>query len=155
MIRIMKAERDLSLSLHHYQLPLKQMRFAGHPAYVINRQRKDYEPYVIFKDDEIIGVFALETGRILKTLGAPDNAVYLRGLSIDAAHQGKGYFKHIISAVEQLKRDAAAIYLMVNVNNDAAYYAFIKSGFTDEKRMVTQGLSKLKVLSKAIKNKPL
>lgn len=148
----MPVQKDDEINLEHYHLSFGQMRYAGHPAYVLNRRREAYQPYVIFSDDQLVGVFALETGNILKKMDAPSSAVYLRGLSIDQSHQGKGYFKETIKALQSsLNEEVTDIYLMVNVKNDSAYYAFIKSGFVDQQKVVKHGLSSLKVLKKAIR----
>lgn len=151
MIRVTPVQQEDEINLENYRLAVSQMRFSGHPSYVLKRKRANYQPYVIFADDQLVGVFALETGQILKKMDAPDSAVYLRGLSIEQSHQGKGYFKETINALSTtLAPSVTDIYLMVNVKNDAAYYAFIKSGFIDQQKVVKQGFSSLKVLKKAI-----
>ncbi|ULG72478.1 GNAT family N-acetyltransferase [Macrococcus brunensis] len=154
MIRIMKVSPGMEIPLERYTLSLSQMRFSGHPKYIINRKKADYQPFVILKDNEVIGVFALETGSILKTMGAGSDAIYLRGLSISSSHQGKGYFRQALKAIEKYcaSLNKSELYLMVNVKNDNGYYAFIKTGFIDRKRIVRQGLLNLKVLSKTIQN---
>ncbi|UTH14283.1 GNAT family N-acetyltransferase [Macrococcus equipercicus] len=154
MLRIMQVDPSMEISFRHYQLSLKQMFFAGHPAYIINRKRSNYFPFVILKDDEIIGAFALERGAILSVMDAPKTAIYLRGLSLDSRHQGKGYFRKVLQELERYIKeqdpDITDLYLMVNVNNDNGYYAFIKSGFIDRQKTVKQSLVTLKVLSKSL-----
>lgn len=154
MIRIMKVYPGMEIPLEHYSLTLGQMRFSGHPKYIINRKKADYQPFVILKDSEVVGVFALETGSILSVMGADDDAIYLRGLSISNQYQGKGYFRQALRAIEEYcaSLNKSELYLMVNVKNDNGYYAFIKTGFVDRKRMVRQGFLNLKVLSKTIHN---
>ncbi|WP_414044812.1 GNAT family N-acetyltransferase [Macrococcus equi] len=155
MILIKPVDTNNDIDLSHYELPAKQMVYAGHPRFILTRQKPNYTPFIIEEQDRLIGVFALEQGDILNTIDAPDNAIYLRGLSINYAEQNKGYFKATLAAIERYLADeypeVEAIYLMVNVKNDA-YYAFIKSGFKDEKRLIRQGLSQLKVLSKKLSN---
>lgn len=154
MIRISRVYHPDDISLEQYQLSLLQMRYSGHPSYIIKRQKKNYVPYVIYKDDEVIGVFALETGPVLTKFGASETDVYLRGLSISHQHQGKGYFKQALKRIEEeviaSYPDASHLFLLVNVKNNA-YYAFIKSGFTDGRRVVKQGIFKLKLLMKMLK----
>ncbi|TDM12223.1 GNAT family N-acetyltransferase [Macrococcus lamae] len=154
MLRIMQVDSSMEITFDDYRLSFKQMFFAGHPRYIINRKRSSYFPFIILKDDEIIGAFALERGTILLRMNAPRTAIYLRGLSIDSRHQGKGYFKQVLKLIEQYIReqdnDITTLYLMVNVNNDHAYYAFIKSGFKDKQMIVKQGFSSLKVLAKTL-----
>ncbi|GGB00811.1 hypothetical protein GCM10007190_06100 [Macrococcus hajekii] len=154
MIRIMKVNAEMEISLQHYSLSMRQMNFSGHPSYIISRKKENYQPFVILKDDKVIGVFALEDGAILAKMGASPDAIYLRGLSIDQNHQGKGFFRQALKLIEDYARTAGKkeLYLMVNVKNDSGYYAFIKTGFIDRKRVVRQGLLKLKVLSKTIHN---
>ncbi|TDM03620.1 GNAT family N-acetyltransferase [Macrococcus carouselicus] len=154
MIRIMKVSDGMGIPLGHYSLSFAEMRFSGHPSYIINRKKADYQPFVILKDDQVIGVFALETGAILNKMGASEHAIYLRGLSISAEHQGKGYFRQALRAIENQcsMLGKSELYLMVNVKNDNGYFAFIKTGFIDRKRIIRQGLLKLKVLSKTIHN---
>ncbi|TDM41686.1 GNAT family N-acetyltransferase [Macrococcoides goetzii] len=153
MINIKPVDTVNDIDLSHYELPVRQMVYAGHPRFILSRNKPQYIPFIIEEQDRLIGVFALETGEILETIGAPQHAIYLRGLSINFSEQNKGYFKASLAALERYllehHPEITAIYLMVNVNNDA-YYAFIKSGFKDEKRIVRQGLSKLKVLSKKL-----
>ncbi|MCE4955911.1 GNAT family N-acetyltransferase [Macrococcoides caseolyticum] len=155
MINIKPVDTTLDIDLSHYELPAKQMVYAGHPRFILTRTKPHYTPFIIEESNRLIGVFALETGEILRVMHAPDNAIYLRGLSINYHEQNKGYFKATLSAIERFLSenhpDIQSIYLMVNVNNDA-YYAFIKSGFKDEKRLVRKGLSQLKVLSKKLSN---
>lgn len=153
MINIKPVDTVKDIDLNHYELPARQMMYAGHPRFILTRNRPHYTPFIIEEQDHIIGVFALETGEILKMIGAPQHAIYLRGLSINFSEQNKGYFKASLATLERYllehHPEITAIYLMVNVNNDA-YYAFIKSGFKDEKRIIRQGLAKLKVLSKKL-----
>ncbi|PKE44263.1 hypothetical protein CW666_04995 [Macrococcoides caseolyticum] len=157
MITIEQVKDSASISLEQYMLPAKQMFFSGHPRYILSVQKADYDAFIIKKDDEVIGVFALDRGDILNKIDAPSTAVYLRGLSIDYKYQGRGVLKEVLPLIEaHIKTnyaDVCAIYLMVNVRNDA-YYAFIKCGFIDQKMMVRQGLSRLKVLKKIINNVP-
>ncbi|BAH17149.1 GNAT family N-acetyltransferase [Macrococcoides caseolyticum] len=157
MITIEQVKEDTSISLEQYVLPAKQMFFSGHPRYILSVQKADYDAFIIKKDDEVIGVFALDRGDILNKIDAPSTAVYLRGLSIDYKYQGRGVLKEVLPLIEAYIKtnyaDVCAIYLMVNVRNDA-YYAFIKCGFIDQKMMVRQGLSRLKVLKKIINNVP-
>lgn len=153
MLRVLQVDSTMEISFNHYQLTLKQMLYAAHPRYVINRQRSNYFPFIIVKDDEIIGAFALERGDILIPINAPTTAICLRDLSFDRPHQKKGYFKQVIKAVEQyINRQDSSItdlYVMVNVHNDDAYYAFIRAGFKDQQRTVKR-LYTLKVLAKSI-----
>ncbi len=157
MITIEQVKDSASISLEQYMLPAKQMFFSGHPRYILSVQRADYAAFIIKKDDEVIGVFALDRGDILNKIDAPSTAIYLRGLSIDYKYQGSGILKEVLPLIETYIKsnyaDVWAIYLMVNVKNDA-YYAFIKCGFIDQKMMVRQGLSRLKVLKKIINNVP-
>lgn len=155
MINIKPVNTIDDIDLSHYELPAKQMVYAGHPRFILTRNKPHYTPFIIEEQDRLVGVFALESGDILNTIGAPEHAIYLRGLSINYSEQNKGYFKATLAAVEryleQERPDIKQIYLLVNVKNDA-YYTFIKSGFKDEKRTVRQGLSQLKVLSKKLSN---
>lgn len=157
MITIEQVKESTSISLEQYTLPARQMLFSGHPRYILSVQRTDYDAFIIKKDEEVIGVFALDKGDILDKIDAPRTAVYLRGLSIDYKHQGSGVLKEVMPLIETYIKShyagVMAIYLMVNVKNDA-YYAFIKRGFIDQKMMVRQGLSRLKVLKKTINNVP-
>lgn len=151
MLNIKPVHNGNEIALTHYELPIKQMIFSGHPRYIITREKENYYPYVIEKDNEVIGVFALEFGAILTQFQFEPNSIYLRGLSISYNHQQKGYFKEIIQLIEHEIQhrfnDKYALYLTVNVRNNA-YFAFIKSGFIDEKRTVKQGFNHLKVMKK-------
>ncbi|RXK17976.1 GNAT family N-acetyltransferase [Macrococcus sp. DPC7161] len=151
MLNIKPVHNGNEVALSHYELPIKQMIFSGHPRYIITRKKENYYPYVIELDNEVIGVFALEVGGILTQFQFDPKGIYLRGLSISYHHQQKGYFKDIIQLIEQeiQKRfnDKENLYLTVNVRNNA-YFAFIKSGFIDEKRTIKQGISHLKVMKK-------
>lgn len=153
MITIKPVDKIDDIDLSQYELPVKQMVFAGHPRYILTRNKPHYTPFIIRDDNRLIGVFALEQGEILTSIGAPSNAIFLRGLSINYIEQNKGYFKLTLKAIERYllehRSEVTDIYLLVNVKNDA-YYTFIKSGFKDEKRTVRQGLSNLKVLSKKL-----
>lgn len=157
MITIEQVKDSASISLEQYMLPAKQMFFSGHPRYILSVQRADYAAFIIKKDNDVIGVFALDRGGILNKIDAPSTAIYLRGLSIDYKYQGSGILKEVLPLIETYIKsnyaDVWAIYLMVNVKNDA-YYAFIKCGFIDQKMMVRQGFSRLKVLKKIINNVP-
>ncbi|PKE39771.1 GNAT family N-acetyltransferase [Macrococcoides caseolyticum] len=157
MITIEQVKDSASISLEQYMLPAKQMFFSGHPRYILSVQKADYDAFIIKNDDEVIGVFALDRGDILNKIDAPSTAVYLRGLSIDYKYQSRGVLKEVLPLIEAYIKtnyaDVCAIYLMVNVRNDA-YYAFIKCGFIDQKMMVRQGLSRLKILKKIINNVP-
>ncbi|WP_414051048.1 GNAT family N-acetyltransferase [Macrococcus animalis] len=153
MINIKPVDTIDDIDLSHYELPAKQMVYAGHPRFILTRKKPHYTPFIIEENDRLIGVFALEKGEVLSTIGAPEHAIYLRGLSINYSEQNKGYFKATLAAVERYLKNEnphiTELYLLVNVKNDA-YYAFIKSGFKDEKRIVRQGLTQLKVLSKKL-----
>ncbi|UOB20988.1 hypothetical protein [Macrococcus armenti] len=154
MITIERVEDGNSISLEHYELPIKQMIFSGHPRHILTANRAGYDAFVIKEEGIVIGIFALDSGIILQKIGATINDVYLRGLSINHAHQGQGKLTAVIPLIENYVKMhmplAEHLYLTVNVKNEA-YYAFIKLGFIDQKKSVRQNFQQLKVLRKEIK----
>ncbi|MGV2875714.1 hypothetical protein ROU88_07455 [Macrococcus capreoli] len=47
MINIKPVDTVNDIDLSHYELPAKQMVYAGHPRFILSRKKPHYTPFII------------------------------------------------------------------------------------------------------------
>ncbi|RPF57914.1 GNAT family N-acetyltransferase [Abyssicoccus albus] len=126
-------DKDSRELFKEYSLSFKQMVFSGHPYYMVNNPLfHDATPVVLYDQQQVIGFFMfVEASDYTESLSNADEAIYIRGLSIDSKHQGQGYFKHVLNAIEQVARNKGKKYIVMTTNklNKTAYQTFLHKGF--------------------------
>lgn len=130
------VDNDFS-AVVNYQLPEEQAIYTSLPIHVIQAHQKnpDYQPYVVYMDDELIGCFALHTGSTSNFYTANEDAVVFKSFSIDSRYQNKGHALETIRLLPEIATDhypdKDEIVLTVHHTNTPAKNLYIKAGFLD------------------------
>ncbi len=98
---------------------------------------------VALLDGEPFGFLMLDVGPEVRVYAPGDGVVGVRGVYVDAAHQGRGLGTAMLLALPAFARarhpDAARLALTVNVSNPRAIRAYLRAGFTDTGRLYHGG----------------
>lgn len=120
----------LSLSVHECQLP-----YVGTIESLINKGTKGSYFHVLVLDDEVVGLFIVETDYDKNYEFLLREDLHLAIFFIDKRFQGQGLGKKSCSLLYPYLRenfpDYDSIVLTVNCNNTGAYKCYISSGFND------------------------
>lgn len=160
MLQLRKYKHDDYNALNSYQLDAKQARFTADIDYCIN-QRKDLEDkdktiIVIVFDNQVVGFFVLDRGKVTHNLTDNPKAVTIRCLSVNPDYQGKGIGKQAMQSIPQFLRQNASeineIVLSVNAKNTLAYHVYQQSGYIDTGKIIDGPMGKQRVFSLMVYN---
>jgi GNAT superfamily N-acetyltransferase len=98
---------------------------------------------VALLDGEPFGFLMLDVGPEVRVYAPGDGVVGVRGVYVDAAHQGRGLGTAMLEALPDFARarhpGARSLALTVNVSNTRAIRAYLKAGFVDTGRLYHGG----------------
>ncbi len=95
MIHIKPYQPTDKIALRNYQLEAEQIPYTALPHEWLQEHTitSDQQRFCIWSDDNIVGFFVLDAGTDRTLYSDNPRAVLLRSMSVDSAHQGKGYAK--------------------------------------------------------------
>ena len=118
-------------------------QYAGDGAEMIRDPTPGLSLHAIEADGVLVGMFKLDPRYHERHDFAAPESIGLRGVLIDAAHQGRGLGQRAMAALPDHVRAqypaARQIVLTVNLLNPAARATYLKSGFRDEGEIYTGG----------------
>jgi RimJ/RimL family protein N-acetyltransferase len=113
----------------------EQQKYVGTLEDILMNGSDVCHPHVIIANDEIIGLFLLDTEYSKKYDFCPAKSIGLRGFLISSKHQGKGFGKSSVLALKPYLEINYSqynnIYLTVNFNNSAACRCYLRANFDD------------------------
>jgi len=112
-----------------------QVVFCGDPAVFMQQPEAGYDPHVILKEGQVVGLFRINTRLHLTHTFARGDTPGISNLLIDAAHQGMGLGTEACRRMADYLPGAAArargAYLLVHSRNQGALKALTRGGWTD------------------------
>ena len=98
---------------------------------------------VALVDGEPFGFLMLDVGPDVRVYAPGDGVVGVRGVYVDAAHQGRGLGTAMLRALPPFARErhpgATRLALTVNVSNPRAVRTYLRAGFVDTGRLYHGG----------------
>lgn len=124
-------------ALSNFYLPADQEQFTALPVEMLETTDVRH-PIVIVNQNEPVGFFVLHSSDRVAEYTDNPNALLLTALSINHAHQGKGFaqkgMKQLNDFVKQQFPQCNEIVLAVNQRNIPAQKLYEKAGFIDTGR---------------------
>ncbi|MBM7361851.1 HAD superfamily hydrolase (TIGR01549 family) [Priestia taiwanensis] len=137
MVRLAFFEEKYREELCRFELPEEQAQFTGLPSDVLDEAiTSGQHPIVMVHEDTPVGFFVLKMGDNLQQLVNNERAMLIRALSVNTAHQGKGYAKVGMLALPAFVREhfpeVDELVLAVNMRNIAAQKLYEHVNFVDK-----------------------
>ncbi|EUJ44512.1 GNAT family N-acetyltransferase [Paenilisteria rocourtiae] len=135
-----KKETAQIEALKKYQLTNDE--FSAHPVELLEQasQTYSYHCVLVYDSEAVVGFFVLDSGDGVKTYTMEQNALLLRGYSIDSSVQGRGYGANSLAELKAYVRNnfkrVSTVVLAVNKRNIPAQKLYLKSGFTETSSVV-------------------
>ncbi|OOS25631.1 GNAT family N-acetyltransferase [Moraxella pluranimalium] len=142
-LTLLQPQHHLSLM---YSLDDEQSKFTRPPHEWLDNHTLDVHKIVIVSDDEVVGFFVLDQGDNKYHYTDDQNSLLLRSMSINPAHQGKGYAKQALMRLGEFichhGLHANKVVLGVHHKNITAQALYQKVGFvrTSKDYMGIKGL---------------
>lgn len=145
MITLVALPPDQKARVAHLRVAAGQERFVRDGAYAASETDPALDLYAVEHDGAVVGMFKLD--RAYADAPRHDFAqagdLGLRGVLIDAAHQGKGLGRALLVALPGLVRSrypqARRLVLTVNCRNTAAHRAYLAAGWQDDGQIYLGG----------------
>ena len=145
MIRLVPVPPDQKARVAHLKVAPGQDRFVRDGAFAASETDPSLDLYAVELAGDIVGMFKLD--RAYADAPRHDFAqagdLGLRGVLVDAGHQGKGIGRAFLAALPDLVRmrypQAKRLVLTVNCQNHAARKAYLAAGWQDEGRLYLGG----------------
>jgi RimJ/RimL family protein N-acetyltransferase len=143
--------------LSDYRLSEEQSRYASVPLKALLQCEKDNtrHPVVILYNGEPVGFFVLQGWEGVKTYSNNQDAILIRGYSVNSTYQGKGIAKESLLAldsfVKRIYPSTKEIILAVNHKNAIAQHVYKKGGFIDKGIRVMGKKGELFIFHKSLK----
>ncbi len=113
----------------------EQLKFVGTMEEILCCVTPSVEPHVIVVDEQVIGLFLIDTRYSEEYRFCQAQALGFRAFFIDQQFQGRGYVKQAMQALKDYLQshytEFSQVYLTVNCKNLAAYQLYRKVGFND------------------------
>lgn len=123
-------------TLYDFVLSERQQVYSSLPKEVLDDALNDEDRtanIVLNEEDEVVGFFVLHQYYQHEGYDTPNHVVYVRSLSINEAHQGKGYgtkmMMYLPQYVQTLFPDFNHLYLVVDAENKSAWNVYERAGF--------------------------
>lgn len=149
-------KEEYRANLKDYYLSEEQSQYASVPlkALLTCEQDNTRHPIVILYNGQPAGFFILHGWEGVKAYSDNENALLLRGYSINAVFQGKGIATQSLLCLDTfVKRNFPGkneIILAVNHKNIVAQHVYKKAGFTDNGIRVMGRKGELHILQKPL-----
>lgn len=125
-------------ALKNFKLSAAQSEFTSMPIEVLDAAIDDKNKFpvvVVNESNEIVGFFQLHKHYQHVGYDTPHNVIYIRSLSVNEAHQGRGYGTMIAmklpTYVQENFDDLEHFYLVVDGDNEAAWSLYERAGFNN------------------------
>ena len=145
MIRLAPLGRAEMADLARLSPRPEQEAFALDHAKMVAMPEAEVDFHGIRAGDEVVGYFMVDRAYHLRADFAAPGDIGLRGVLIDAAHQGQGLARAAFAALpEYLARrypDRDVIYLTVNLRNGRARDLYARAGWVDDGELYHGGPS--------------
>lgn len=131
-------KEEYKSKLSDYHLSEEQSRYASVPLEAVSTCEKDStrHPIIILYDGEPAGFFVLQGWEGVKAYSDNQDAILIRGYSVNSKFQGKGIAKESLLALDSFVKlnfpDKKEIILAVNHKNTIAQHVHKKGGFIDK-----------------------
>ncbi|WP_242143100.1 MULTISPECIES: GNAT family N-acetyltransferase [unclassified Bacillus cereus group] len=136
-IKLVPYKEDYKEKIATFTLPSEQVQFTANPSDLLEKAKEDITKHVvvIVDQDVPVGIFALQTGEIVKEYTNNSDAVLLVSFSVDYEKQGKGYAKRGLCLLQEYVTayfpGTNEVVLAVNERNIPAQKVYLKVGFED------------------------
>ncbi|TCS41271.1 GNAT family N-acetyltransferase [Reinekea marinisedimentorum] len=135
MVEIRKAADSELDQIKTLSVADDQVKFVGVLADLLQEVPNTWHLHVITADKKIVGFFNIDVGYSSNYSFAGSDELGLRTFFIDSGHQGKGYGKAAVLALEPYLTITysgwASAVLTVNCKNKSAYNCYVNGGFKD------------------------
>ncbi|PJI92429.1 acetyltransferase (GNAT) family protein [Yoonia maricola] len=126
---------DLTDTLRDIRVAADQVAFSGQPYEVIDDPEPGVDVHVILNEGQVVGMFRIDPGFHHTYPFAGPDTPGLRTFLVDQQMQGRGIAKaccmQLHDYLSKHYGDAKAVYLTVNLRNQAARKVYLASGFVD------------------------
>lgn len=145
MIKLVALAADQKARVAHLRVATGQDSFVRDGAYAAAETDLALDLYAVEAAGEVVGMFKLD--RAYADAPRHDFArpgdLGLRGVLVDAAHQGKGLGRALLAALPDLVRhsypQARRLVLTVNCRNTTAHRAYLAAGWQDDGQLYLGG----------------
>ncbi|OAJ95751.1 GNAT family N-acetyltransferase [Vibrio bivalvicida] len=131
-------EQVMTLSIAEDQLP-----YVGTIEEVLLNADDKVHPHLVLADDNVVGIFLIDTMYSGGYDFAPRRALGFRAFLVDITCQGKGYGSattaELGSYLAQQYPNFNTVYLTVNCKNPVAYRCYLNNGFSDSGELYLGG----------------
>ena len=145
MIRLVPLPPDQKARVAHLRVAAGQESFVRDGAHAAAETDPAVDLYAVEVDGAVLGMFKLDRAyaEAPRHDFAESGDLGLRGVLIDAAHQGKGLGRALLSALPDLIRarypQVQRLVLTVNCRNDIARKAYLAAGWQQDARLYLAG----------------
>lgn len=120
-----------------------QLKYVGTIEEILLNASAEVHPHIIQVEDEIVGLFLIDTTYGQSYDFAASDSLGLRGYFIDSRFQGRGYGKGAVKLMPDYLREQypekSDIYLTVNCLNPNARKCYLSGGFVDTEQLYMGG----------------